>query len=49
MANISKQKGISKNNARNDIPTVQQLIDSIMSEAEQIMTQRFANMLGNSN
>ena len=33
----------------NDIPTVQQLIDSIMSEAEQIMTQRFANVLGNSN
>lgn len=29
----------------NDIPTVQQLIDSIMSEAEKIISQRFASVL----
>lgn len=29
----------------NDIPTVQELIDSIMSEAEQIINQRFAGIL----
>ena len=30
----------------NDIPTVQELIDSIMSEADQIINQRFANIVG---